>query len=89
MAITSSLDISSDELLKIIERKTGIKHPRKIISVSINDGVLYIRFGYPKTMETNVESLPFKTPVLLFRDEETNEITALEILDINELLNEQ
>jgi hypothetical protein len=35
-----------------------------------------------------VESLDLKTPVFLFRDCETGDVTALEVLDVDELLKE-
>jgi len=50
--------------------------------------VLHIRFDYSKTRETDVEPSPLKTPVFIFRNEESGEITALEILDVDELLRE-
>ena len=37
-------------------------------------------------LRTHVEPLPLKTPVFLFRDEETGEITAIEVLDTDEAL---
>jgi len=88
MAVTSLLDIKLKELLRRIEKKSGIKLPRKIISASLNEGVLHIRFNYPKTRETNVEPLPLKTPTYLFKDEKTGEPTAIEIININEALKE-
>lgn len=35
-----------------------------------------------------MEPLPLKIPTFLFRDEETGEVTALEIMDIDEVLKE-
>ncbi|MHC1637259.1 MAG: hypothetical protein ACXQTU_03705 [Candidatus Nezhaarchaeales archaeon] len=83
MAVKSLLNINLKKLLKKIEKTTGVKLPRKVISASLNEGVLHIRFTYPKTRETSVEPLPLKTPTYIFKDEKTNKITAIEILDIN------
>lgn len=88
MAVISLLDIRLKEFLEALEKRAGIKLPRRVVSVSLAEGVLHVRFAYPKTMETDVEPLPLKTPAFLFRDEETGEITALEIIDIEEALAE-
>ena len=88
MAVVSLLDISLKDLLEGIEKEVGVKLPRRIVSVSLNRGVLHIRFTYPRTGESDVEPLPLKTPTFLFRDEETGEVTALEIMDIDEALKE-
>lgn len=88
MVAESLLDISLEDLLKGIERRTGVKLSRKVIKVSLNNGVLHIRFAYPKKREANVEPLPLKTPAYLFKDEETGEITALEVLAVEEALSE-
>jgi len=88
MAVVSLLDISLRDFLEGVEKETGVKLPRRIVSVSLNRGVLYIRFTYPRTGESDVEPLPLKIPTFLFRDEETGEVTALEIMDIDEVLKE-
>jgi len=58
------------------------------VSVSLSENILHIRFAYPQTRETEVEPLPLKTPTFLFKDEKTREITAIEIIDIDEALKE-
>ncbi|RLE74883.1 MAG: hypothetical protein DRJ44_06785 [Thermoprotei archaeon] len=58
------------------------------MSVSLSENILHIRFAYPQTRETEVEPLPLKTPTFLFKDEKTREITAIEIIDIDEALKE-
>ena len=88
MAITSLLDIPIKNLIDRLERMTGISLPRKVISISLNQKVLHIRFAYPKTMETEVEPLPLKSLINLFRDKKTGEITAIEIIDIEDTLTE-
>jgi len=49
MAVVSLLDISLRDFLEGVEKETGVKLPRRIVSVSLNRGVLYIRFTYPRT----------------------------------------
>ncbi len=58
------------------------------MSVSLSENVLHIRFTHPQTRETEVEPLPLKTPTFLFRDEKTGEVTAIEIINIDEALKE-
>lgn len=86
--VSTLLDIDIANILEALEEKTGVKLPRRVIDVSLVDGVLHIRFNYPKTRETDVEPFPLKTPTFLFKDEETGEITALETVDIDTLLTE-
>jgi len=88
MALTSLLDIDLKKLIKILEEKTGEKFPKKVVSVSLSENILHIRFTHPQTRETEVEPLPLKTPTFLFKDEKTREITAIEIINIDEALKE-
>ena len=88
MVTTSLLEINIRWLLERVEMIAGIRLPKKIIEVSLSEGVLHIRFAYPKTRETEGEPLPLEAPAVLFRDEETGEITALEIVDIDDALEE-
>jgi len=75
-------------LLEALEKRIGVGLPRKVVEVSLTGGVLHIRFEYPETAEPDVEPLPTAAPAYLFRDEKTGRITALEILDVDELLAE-
>ena len=86
--VKSLLDVDLKSILEAVRRKSGIELPDKVIEVSLVRGVLHMRFDYPKGPETDVEPLPFKTPVFLFRDEKTDKITALEIVGVEELLEE-
>ena len=88
MALTSLLDINLKKLIETLEEKIGEKLPKKVVSISLSENTLHIRFTHPKTIETDVEPLPLKTPIFLFRDEKTKEITALEIINIDEALRE-
>jgi len=86
--VSTLLAINLASLIEALERSIGVKLPRKVIEVSLAEGVLHIRFNHPKTREVDVEPSPLKTPVFIFRDEGTGEITALEILDVDQLLRE-
>jgi hypothetical protein len=89
MAITSLLDIDLRSLIEGIERACGIVLPRKVTEAYLDSKaeILHIRFSEPRRMECG-EPLPLKTLATIFRDEDTNEITAIEILKPEDLLNE-
>jgi len=88
MALISLLDIDLKKLLEELEEKIGEKLPKKVVSISLSENILHIRFANPKTRETEVEPLPLTTPAFLFKDEKTGEITAIEIINIDEALKE-
>ena len=67
--------------MRALEERVGVRLPRRVINVSLIEGVLHVRFEYPETVESNVEPLPTETPVYLFRDEGTGRVTALEVLN--------
>jgi len=89
MRINSLLDIDLRILIEAIEKKTGVKLPRKVIEAYLDDehDLLFIRFKEPKKVEVG-EPLPTEAITTLFTDEETKEVTALEIIDLSELLRE-
>jgi hypothetical protein len=87
MDVKSLLEIDLEKLLSNIEEKFGIKLLRRVIEVyfDVKHDMLFIRFK--KTSKTEVgEPLQTKAIVTLFSEEESNEITALEIIGISELL---
>jgi len=89
MRISSLLDIDLRILIEAIEKKTSVKLPRKVIEAYLDDDhdLLFIRFKEPEKMEVG-EPLPTEAITTLFTDEETKEVTALEIIDLSELLRE-
>jgi hypothetical protein len=89
MRISSLLDIDLRILIEAIEKKTGVKLPRKVIEAYLDDehDLLFIRFKEPEKVEVG-EPLPTEAITTLFTDEDTNEVTALEIIDLSELLRE-
>lgn len=84
----SLLDLNVKLLLKGLESIYGVKLPERVIEASLVRNVLHVRFSYPKGVEVEVEPLQLKTPVFLFRDCETGGVTAIEVLDVDELLKE-
>ena len=82
------IDIPLKTVIERLEQVAGVKLPRRVIGASIANGVLHIRFSYPRSVESDVEPLPPKTPVFLFRDSESGEVTAVEAIDAEELLKE-
>jgi hypothetical protein len=89
MRISSLLDIDLRILIEAIEKKTSVELPRKVIEAYLDDehDLLFIRFKEPKKIEVG-EPLPTEAITTLFTDEDTNEVTALEIIDLSELLRE-
>ena len=82
------MDIDLRFILEGIMRKSGVKLPGRVIEASLIRGVLHVRFAYPRGLETDVEPLPLRTPTFLFRDERTGKITAIETVNVEELLKE-
>jgi len=89
MGLASLLEIDLKELVVSIEKKCGLKLPRSVIEVYLDKDhdTLFIRFKEPERVELG-EPLLTKTPATLFTEEETNEITALEIVGVSELIKE-
>ncbi len=87
--VGSLLEIDLEKLLLSIESKCSIKLPRRVIEayLDVEYDMLFIRFKEPSNTEVG-EPLEMKAIVTLFTEEETNEITALEIIGISELLKE-
>jgi len=86
--VKTLLDLNVKSLLKGLEDAYGIKLPEEVVEISLVRNVLHVRFSYPKGAEVEVEPLQLKTPVFLFRDCETGEVTAIEVLDVDELMKE-
>jgi hypothetical protein len=88
VAVKTLLDLNVKSLLKGLENAYGMKLPEEVVEISLVRNVLHVRFSYPKGAEVEVEPLQLKTPVFLFRDCETGEVTAIEVLDVDELMKE-
>jgi hypothetical protein len=89
IGVESLLEIDLEKLLLNIGSRCNIKLPRKVIEayLDVDHDMLFIRFKEPGNTEVG-EPLKMKAIATLFIEEETNEITALEIIGISELLKE-
>jgi hypothetical protein len=87
--VGSLLEIDLKKLLLSIEGKFSVKLPRRVIEayLDVDNDMLFIRFKEPSNAEVG-EPLETKAIATLFTEEGTNEITALEIIGISELLKE-
>lgn len=85
MAITSLLEIDLRKILGIVEKVCRVKLPSRVVEVSLlpSEGVLHVRFAEPKRLELGE---PLHPLVHIYRDEDTNEVTAIEIIDLERLL---
>jgi len=86
--VETLLAIDLRGLLEELEKRIGVKLPRKVVEVSLTGEVLHVRFEHSETAELDVEPLLTATPAYLFRDERMGRITVLEILDVDGLLAE-
>ncbi len=85
MVATSLLDIDVEGILKTAEETTGIEFPPDVIEVSLDPklNVLCIRFKRPGKVEFGE---PLGHGVHLFKDKDTAEITAVEIVSLEKLM---
>lgn len=84
MDATSLLDPNVKQILSKVETLTGVKLPREVIEASIvlGESILYVRFKEPK--EAELEE-PLHPKIHMYKDKDTDEITALEIIDAEKL----
>lgn len=84
MVTTSLLELDVNEILGKVERCTRVKLPRDVIEVSLEPKLkmLCIRFRKPVKAELGE---PLRSGIHLFTDKDTEEITAVEIVDLEKL----
>jgi len=84
MGTISLLDIDVKQILSKTQELTGLRLPMEIIEISIvpTEDVLHIGFKEPKEAELGE---PLHPKLHLYRDRDTEEITALEIINPGEL----
>jgi len=84
MVTTSLLKLNVEGLLVRVESLAGVKFPRDIIEVSLEPklNMLCIRFKKPSKAEFGE---PVQPGIHLFTDKDTEEITAVEIVDLDKL----
>jgi hypothetical protein len=84
--VTSSLlKLDIDQLLEKVERLTGTKLSREVVEVTLEPSLntLCVRFKKPAGAELGEPAHP---QIHIFRDRDTDEITAVELIDVDELL---
>jgi hypothetical protein len=81
--------LSLRRLLERLEEVCGVKLPGSVAEAYVDweRDLLFVRFREPSGPEVG-EPLPTRTPATLFTDERTGEVTALEVVGLNELLKE-
>jgi uncharacterized protein YuzE len=89
VGIASLLDLDLKKIVDGIESRCGIKLPREVIEVYFDreQDLLFIRFREPKSIEVG-EPLSTKAVVTIFTDEESGEVTAIEVIGLEDLMNE-
>ena len=89
VGIASLLDLDLKKIIDGIESRCGIKLPREVIEVYFDreQDLLFIRFREPKSIEVG-EPLSTKAVVTIFTDEESGEVTAIEVISLEDLMNE-
>jgi len=84
MVATSLLDLDVDEILGKVERLTHVKLPRDVIEVSLELGLKMLCIRFKKPTKTELGE-PIRHGIHLFTDGDTEEITAVEITDLEML----
>jgi hypothetical protein len=84
MGASSLLSLDLKRVLSRVEALTGVKLPGEVIEASIvpGEGVLHLRFREPRGLELGE---PLHPKIHLYRDKDTGEVTAIEIIDPEEL----
>jgi len=84
--VKTLLNLDLRKLLQHVERLCSVKLPRRVIGVAlVEDSMLYVKFGEPRGSEVGEPVHPL---IHVFKDSESGEITALEIIDLDTLLSE-
>ena len=87
MVTSSLLKLDLGRLLGKVERLTGTKLPREVVEVTLEPSLnmLCVRFKKPTGGELGEPAYP---RIHLFKDKDTDEITAVELSNMDELLQE-
>ena len=85
MVATSLLKVNIEGLLERAEKLANIRWPREVIEVSLEPklNILCIRFRKPGQAELGE---PIHPKIHVFRDRDTGEVTAVELMDPDEPL---
>ncbi|MCP8313070.1 MAG: hypothetical protein H3Z53_01675 [archaeon] len=84
MGTTSLLDLDIKRILSNAETLTGIRLPTEVIEVSLVPGedILHVRFKEPSETEFGEPVHPL---IHLFRDAKTEDVTAIEVVEVMKL----
>ena len=85
MAAASLLDVDVRRVLEVVEELGAVSLPRRVIEAVLlpDEGVLHVRFEEPRGAELGE---PIHPLIYVFRDAETGRITAIEIIDLDEIV---
>lgn len=84
MVTTSLLELDVEGILRKVERLTGAEFPKDVVEVSLEPQLkmLCVRFKKPSKAEFGE---PLRHGIHLFTDRDTDEITAVELIDWEKL----
>ena len=84
-----NMRLNIEKVLSFVEKRSGRKLPRDFREIDVNEemNILFIRFREPESVEIG-EPLDTEAVAILFTDEKSGEITALEVVELNTFLRE-
>ena len=84
MVTASLIELDINKLLVKLEKLTPVKFPRDVIEVSLEPklNMLCIRFRKPSKAELGE---PLHPGIHVYKDKDTEEITAVEIINLDKL----
>ena len=84
-----NMRLNIEKVLSFVEKRSGRKLPRDFREIDIDEdmNILFIRFREPESVEIG-EPLDTKAVAILFTDEKSGEITALEVVELSTFLRE-
>jgi len=87
VATSSLLKLDIDGLLGKVEHLTGTRLPRQVVEITLEPSLdtLCVRFKKPTDEELGEPAYP---RIHLFRDKRTDEVTAVELVEMDEFLKE-
>jgi len=82
--VKTLMDLDLRKLLRHVEELCSVELPRRVIEVAlVEDSMLYVKFREPRGLEVGE---PLHSLIHVFKDSESGEITALEIIDLDSML---
>jgi len=82
--VKTLMDLDLRKLLRHVEELCSVELPRRVIEVAlVEDSMLYVKFREPRGLEVGE---PLHPLIHIFKDSESREISALEIIDLDRML---